>query len=593
MKKLLMLALCALLALSVCVPATAEEGQAVYRSLYSGEITSLNYLTTSTTNEFTIAANVIDTLIERDPFGGYVPCLAESWETSEDGLTWTFHLRKDAKWLTYEGKVYADVTANDFITSAKYILDAANASSTSWILTDYILNAKAYYYYTDGEGEEISFDEVGIKAIDDYTIAYTTAEPCPYFLSMLDYVCYMPVNAQFLEEKGADFGLATGPDTLLYCGPYILSEFAPQEKRVYTKNAMNWDAEHVYIDVIQQTYNKEAGTLSPELYLRGEVDDADITSTIAAEWLADPEKADLIHPVRQYWQYSYFWTFNFDAQFEADYEPENPEDLLSDTIMPRDICVLDGVDYTTMGALENIAFDMDNGEGFVCLSKESVCDYSINLRTSDGRWQFFAEDGRLILQRIPDPVCQVGHNGDAVGQRGQQMHQHHTRRGIRKSEPQQCHLDAHGKHGSRDQQRQKSTEADQGLAPELIELRCPCREQANRRTEHSYAGREGDAAAQKARQFCRAGQEFPNRPQAELLREQLRPGPARRDTPEQQEQQWDCNHRRAQPKERPKNRMLLLHTAPPVLRSSARITIQYRTAIPSESSRITMFIAMA
>ncbi len=390
MKKLLMLALCALLALSVCVPATAEEGQAVYRSLYSGEITSLNYLTTSTTNEFTIAANVIDTLIERDPFGGYVPCLAESWETSEDGLTWTFHLRKDAKWLTYEGKVYADVTANDFITSAKYILDAANASSTSWILTDYILNAKAYYYYTDGEGEEISFDEVGIKAIDDYTIAYTTAKPCPYFLSMLDYVCYMPVNAQFLEEKGADFGLATGPDTLLYCGPYILSEFAPQEKRVYTKNAMNWDAEHVYIDVIQQTYNKEAGTLSPELYLRGEVDDADITSTIAAEWLADPEKADLIHPVRQYWQYSYFWTFNFDAQFEADYEPENwlkavnneafrqsiryaldrlkakiviepenPEDLLSDTIMPRDICVLNGVDYTTMGALENIAFDMD------------------------------------------------------------------------------------------------------------------------------------------------------------------------------------------------------------------------------------------
>ncbi|MBQ4452081.1 MAG: peptide ABC transporter substrate-binding protein [Clostridia bacterium] len=390
MKRLLMLALCAVLAFSFCAPATAEDAKVVYRSLYSGEITSLNYLTTSTTSEFTIAANVVDTLVERDCYGGYVPCLAESWETSDDGLTWTFHLRKGATWVTYTGEYYADVTAEDFITSAKYLLNAANASSTAWILTDYILNAEAYYDYTDGEGSEIAFEDVGIKALDDYTIAYTTAEPCPYFLSMMDYVCYMPVNAKFLEEKGADFGLATGPDTILYCGPYILSDFVPQEKRVYTKNETNWDAEHVYIDAIEQIYNKEAGTISPELYLRGEVDEADISSTIAAEWLADPEKADLIHPVRQYGQYSYFWTFNFDAQFDADWEPENwtravnneafrqsiryaldrlkaktviepenPEDLLSDTIMPKGICVLNGVDYTEMGALADAAFEMD------------------------------------------------------------------------------------------------------------------------------------------------------------------------------------------------------------------------------------------
>ena len=211
----------------------------------------------------------MDTLVERDCYGGYVPCLAESWETSDDGLTWTFHLRKGATWVTYTGEYYADVTAEDFITSAKYLLNAANASSTAWILTDYILNAEAYYDYTDGEGSEIAFEDVGIKALDDYTIAYTTAEPCPYFLSMMDYVCYMPVNAKFLEEKGADFGLATGPDTILYCGPYILSDFVPQEKRVYTKNETNWDAEHVYIDAIEQIYNKEAGTISPELYLRG------------------------------------------------------------------------------------------------------------------------------------------------------------------------------------------------------------------------------------------------------------------------------------------------------------------------------------
>ncbi len=389
MKRLLTLALCALLVLSVCAPAMAEESKAVYRSLYSGEVSTLNYLKTSTTNEFTIAANVVDTLIEHDRYGQLVPCLATDWETSEDGCTWTFHLRKDATWVTCAGEFYANVTAQDFVTAAKYLLDANNASATAWILTDYIVGAEAYNEAT-AESADADFEAVGVKALDDYTIAYTTNEPCPYFLTMLDYVCYMPVNAKFLEEVGDQFGVASGPENLLYCGAYILSELKPQEKRVYTKNASYWDAEHVYLDVIEQTYNMEASTLSPEMYLRGEIDTADISTEIAAAWLKDPATADLIHPVRQYGQYSYFWTFNFDANFDAEYEPENwtiavnnenfrksfryainrvrtksaiepnnPEDLLWDTIMPEGICVNEGLDYTETGALSGMVIDMD------------------------------------------------------------------------------------------------------------------------------------------------------------------------------------------------------------------------------------------
>jgi oligopeptide transport system substrate-binding protein len=129
----------------------------------------------------------------------------------------------------------------------------------------------------------------------------------------------MPVNADFLAEKGADFGLATGPDTILYCGAYILSEFKPQESRVYTANESYWDRGNVFIGKIEQTYNKEATTLAPELYRRGEIDAAAIDNTIAAEWLADPETADLIHPIRNTSFYSYFFCFNFDAQFDAEY----------------------------------------------------------------------------------------------------------------------------------------------------------------------------------------------------------------------------------------------------------------------------------
>ena len=383
MKKIVSLLLC--LALLISLTGAVAEEEATYTTLYSGEVTSLNYLTTGTTNEFSVAANIIDTLVERDAYGNIVPCLAETWEQSEDGLTWTFHIRKGSTWVDQDGAYYADVTADDFVTAAKYVLDAKNDASNAWILTDYLEGAEAYYESTEipGEGEAapepVDFETVGVKALDEYTIAYTTMEPIPFFLSMLDYSCYMPVNAKFLEEKGEEFGLATGNDTLLFCGPYILSEFKPQECRVFTKNASNWDAEHVYITTIKELYNKEASTLSPEMYLRGEVDAADITPTIAAEWLADPEKADLIHPVRQVGQYSYFFCFNFDPKFDAEYEPENwkiavnnenfrkslyfgldrlkaktviepdnPADLIWDSLTPASIVVYNGTDYADM-----------------------------------------------------------------------------------------------------------------------------------------------------------------------------------------------------------------------------------------------------
>ena len=383
------LSLCVLLSM-LAMPAVAEESSA-YRTLYSGEITSLNYLTTATTNEFAVAANVIDTLVEYDKYGQVQPSLAESWEYDAQNLTYTFKIREDAKWVKADGSVYADVTAHDFVSAAKYILDAANASSTANIFYSVIEGAEAYYLGTSTpeEGQEpypvMDFETVGVKALDDYTLQYKLVEPCPYFLSMVTYVCFMPVNADFLAEKGADFGVATSNENILYNGAYVLSTFEPQQKRVYTKNATNWDAENILIETIEQTYNKEAGTLAPEMYARGEIDSADISSTIASEWLADETKADLIRPVRQSGFYSYWMLFNFDPQFDAEYEPENwkiaannvnfrkafyygldrvkskmvmepdnPESILFNTVTPPEFVSIDGVDYTEMGALADI-----------------------------------------------------------------------------------------------------------------------------------------------------------------------------------------------------------------------------------------------
>ncbi|MBQ8556155.1 MAG: peptide ABC transporter substrate-binding protein [Clostridia bacterium] len=393
MKRIIAMLLCLVLVLTACSKPEneAEKEQTAYRTLYSGEVTSLNYLTTATTNEFAMAANVIDTLVEYNKYGEVQPSLAESWVYDAENLTYTFKLRQDATWVKADGSFYAKVTAHDFVSAAKYILDAKNASSTANIFYSVIAGAEDYYLGTSTpeEGAEpypvMDFETVGVKALDDYTLQYTLVEPVPYFLSMLTYVCFMPVNGDFLAEKGADFGVATSNENLLYCGAYILETFKPQEMRVYAKNESNWDAKNVFIDRIEQEYNKEASTVSPEMFRRGEVDDASITSTIASDWLKSEETANLIRPVRQSGFYTYFWAFNFDPQFEAEYEPENwkiavnnenfrqslywglnrvsskkvmepdnPESILFNTVTPPEFVSIDGVDYTKMGALDAI-----------------------------------------------------------------------------------------------------------------------------------------------------------------------------------------------------------------------------------------------
>ncbi|MBR0408066.1 MAG: peptide ABC transporter substrate-binding protein [Clostridia bacterium] len=389
MKKLVSLLLCAVMLMSVA--SVVAEDKVTYTTLYSSEVTTLNYLVTSSTNEFGIAANLIDTLVEYDLYGRMLPSLALSWENSEDSLTWTFTLRQDANWVDGNGEVVAPVTANDFVASAKYILNAQNASSTANLLYDIIDGAEAYYLgtATPAEGEEpapvMEWDTVGIKALDDYTLQYTLNHPVPYFLSMLTYVNFMPVYEPFLTEKGDAFGLATGNDTLLYCGAYYMSEFKPQEIRVMSKNATNWDADNVHIDEIVEKYNTESATVSPELYLRGEVDSASLSNELTADWLADEAKAAMIHPSRLTSYYSYFYAFNFDPQFDAAYEPdnwklavnnenfrlsiinafnrikaktlldsENPEMMLYNTITPPTFVEDNGVDYVNIGELAAI-----------------------------------------------------------------------------------------------------------------------------------------------------------------------------------------------------------------------------------------------
>lgn len=337
----------------------------VYRTLYSSEVTTMNYLKSVTTYELVVGANTIDSLVENDAFGNIVPCAAESWEVSEDGLTWTFHLRQGQYWYDADGNQKDPVTAHDYVAAARYVCDANNACDNSYLMEGWLVNAEEAVYYTayaaaalpkgtekgkdqdavidengiiyegkswEGDDETGAYtewvevpvvtpDQVGVVAVDDYTLQYNLVKPRPYFLTVLQFGTYWPAPAALLEQYGADFALDNY--SMWFNGAYLLSTYAPNEKRIYTKNENNWDAEHIYIERIEQTCNTEAATLAPELFLRGEVDYASIGSDIVADWMADPEKSQMISTSRVIGDYSYFIGFNFEPKFDAEYEPEN------------------------------------------------------------------------------------------------------------------------------------------------------------------------------------------------------------------------------------------------------------------------------
>lgn len=434
-------------------------------------MTTMNYLVSSTTYELVVGANTIDSLVENDTYGNILPCGAESWEVSEDGLTWTFHLRAGQYWYDADGNQKDPVTANDYVAAARYVCDSAMDSNNSYLMDGWIVNAEELINYTAaqlaepveqgteaGEDQDIVVDangilyegsewnketekydtwteipavapeDLGVEAVDDLTLVYHMVKPRPYFLTALQFGTYWPAPASLLAELGENYGLDNY--SMWFNGAYILSEFKPQEKRIYTKNVNNWDAEHIYIERIEQICNTEAATLEPEMFLRGEVDGAGIGSDIVADWLSDPEKSQMISSSRVTADYSYFFGFNFEPKFDAEYEPENwviavnnenfrkavfhginrdeylaakyPGDDPSihkiNTVTPKGFSVNEGKDYVFYGGLakytENDSFDPELAVQFRDAAKAELeaagCKFPIkvpiNYNTNSTTW---------------------------------------------------------------------------------------------------------------------------------------------------------------------------------------------------------------
>lgn len=252
--------------LVACGSSSNSSKGTTYKYVYSTDPDTLNYLTSNRSTTSDITTNLVDGLFENDQYGNLIPALAEDWSVSKDGLTYTYKLRKDAKWYDSEGNEYADVTAKDFVTSLKYVAD--KKSDALYLVQN---SVKGLDDYVNGKTKD--FSTVGVKAVDDHTLQYTLNQPESFWNSKLSTSTMMPVNAKFLESAGKDFG-SVKPTGILYNGPYIMKSFTSKSQIELDKNPNYYDKKNVHIDTVKLTYFDG----SDQDYLARNFSDGNLTS---------------------------------------------------------------------------------------------------------------------------------------------------------------------------------------------------------------------------------------------------------------------------------------------------------------------------
>lgn len=205
---------------------------------------------------FNVLSATMEGLVRLDKEGEPQPGIASSWDVSQDGKTYTFHLR-DAKWSNGDA-----VTAQDFEYSWKRTLDPKNASQYAFML-GLVKGANAYSHGTG------SVEEVGVKALDDKTLEVKLESPTPFFLKQTAFPTYFPLNKKFVEEKGSEFG--ANLEQTLANGPFKLTGWEHDVLVTIEKNADYWDAAAVKLNKVTFNVVKDSNALL-NMYESGEID---------------------------------------------------------------------------------------------------------------------------------------------------------------------------------------------------------------------------------------------------------------------------------------------------------------------------------
>lgn len=252
---------------------------------YSSDPVTWDVLATSLQADSRAIVNTYDGLAEYDSEGTLQPALAESWEVSEDGLTYTFHLRDGLKWVDSQGRAVADLTADDFVAGMQHMLDAQGG--LEYLVKGIIVNAAQYI-----DGEVTDINEVGVKAVDDKTVQYTLEAPTSYFMTMLGYSIFAPMSRTYYESQGGKFGseydssaadytYGTDSDHIAYCGPYLVTNATKNNTIVFEANDSYWNKDGINLKKITWLYDD--GTDPTKSYndcMKGVVSACTVTNAI-------------------------------------------------------------------------------------------------------------------------------------------------------------------------------------------------------------------------------------------------------------------------------------------------------------------------
>ena len=264
-----------------------EIKELVIPKLLTREVETFNILHSQRAEDFENLTNLTDGLLEADNFGALKAGIAESWETKDGGLTWTFKIRDGVKWVDVKGEEKGDCTAEDFAAGLEWVLNFhKNDSNNTSMPMELIKGATEYYEYTKGlskeEGQKLDltkfYEMVGVEVPDKNTITYTCTAAKPYFDSVATYACLYPLPKALVDEIGVDAYAAINNENMWYNGCYTMTSFIQGNEKVFTKNPLYWDKEAKLFDTVTIKM-VESNDVAFQLYQSGEIDEVLLTES--------------------------------------------------------------------------------------------------------------------------------------------------------------------------------------------------------------------------------------------------------------------------------------------------------------------------
>lgn len=239
--------------------ASTEEESYTYVIATETDLNTMDHNLMTDGTSFVMGGMCFEGLTKVDENGDIVAGLAESWDISDDGLVYTFHIREDAYWSNG-----TQVTAHDFVYSWQRLVDPDTGSEYAFIVdTIHVLNAAECM-----TGEK-DVSELGVEATDDFTFVVTLSLPCNYLLSLMKHGSFYPLNQEYYEEHADTY--AQSPEDMIYCGPYEMTGWEQGNEYTFTKRDDYYDVDEEAVDTVVFKYiqDTQSAMLS---YEQGDID---------------------------------------------------------------------------------------------------------------------------------------------------------------------------------------------------------------------------------------------------------------------------------------------------------------------------------